>query len=1789
MAHDDSASRNPATVTCVYWNGSLCIATGLFPEDDISCFHEGNCDGFGTCRDCTVYDVGGLKLGQSDGDGGKTQTPLNLKVYNLRARIAPCCFWDGAPGDFSKDASGKLSPVYFPVSTDESDPEATIEFPASFDAGTSEETKCTLAAAAPWQTLFTEDNPTAYGCNGAKAECPFYTGPKFTEVVDDKMELGNRVTAKQIMELRFYSDNWKEISDPRAEWERRFEQPDIWAWARDGDATNEAGGGATDGNGNPLVQRVTISDLNTDTPTFDVDPSRPVSEGTETVGGVPNFPSLVRELLFLSTGMEVLWPADTEQFDPFVRKTFTSSERNQYIAVLINSDRPAYAVNLAKRPQGGESDQDFILRLQREFPEDVVPATVTGLPGKTFAVPLVASGSIDTLNNIRIYLDTGADDGSMRTANVYVRHIFYHGHVAQTAFIDRYGHAAVDPWINHFTDMRIEADFLRLTGNANIYDVLWNTIASNGKKTMYALEEQVVTSSEGNSISWEPIGCGHIVVTFNDNTVNRVYPWKAWDNDSQGVPLYVRVDRSGNSDVEISEPQEVEMELSLTSSKGTAIPANIAIFKLPTDTAVRPFDNSKDVLRVRYAYTDYKQGPIAAGDVPKLKFQDDATKIIDQLVYDITFDDNSMAVEGTFIRAGSARISSCDEVIGECYRQKALDNEQLAQTVFFAGGLGEEDVKSNAEMIDECAATFNASTEGTFDDGVPVSYNETVNRLGDIHLSEGDQKYSVIFKDEEGRPIGTKQTAFLLQSAMVQARDVEVRYKWAAHAQHYPTNDGMILLANLYAPMFATQNRLVRLLQEYDPHCGDHAETTVGNPSFRAFDISIDQHGPLWFPFKRCFTPQYHADSTGFVNTVEYEDIVEGFGATPEINATGNRRDYWERMRFWDQYMPAIMNWINNIGCFWTERTTTINVNQPVNFTGYTKIRSTHPFGLYASDRESLRLSRHWQKRNLSVREEVIKQEDDGLSVRLTDDFVDILYDPETGTLNEDSELETPVWVHMNDGVGIVVPGTEAVEHPFNHLILSKVGNYTFTEIFSEARLAVSAVFEERDYTSSEDRSEDGTKIYLPDGTDLNVVEGFETAFVEEKKGSDVRWAFKADGTGWAWMVEPPDPIRGSPRITGLFVSNPARVLFKKNFEPAVQTTEGVHTLSYTPAEVTASGSIDVGAKLRLDGGPELYISQTDGQIFILSDPASPYDPAVHTGADYEFVLHGNGPGGVGILADNRGLQLYEAGGEPFATLAGVNINVVFDLDELPFELEDVRNVSRLSGSAGGDTVDEAIRDYSSDEVLPFSVPFNFWGHYYVESVVVTYRVGGVFDKPVFRLDGVVKDTGVASAEDADPTQVLVPSTSYVKGQPFPAVVVESQTLVVRQRLFSLELFVGARLTGRELSIQNIVITVRNSVARTEEIEVFEPRVQKSTSLVGTHKPSDLEFYFQRTYPDFAKDYLSGQLSMSDQGFTNTFGEGQGSGGTSITAIAGTEIKFTGRQIKDIIPQFEFSDPINNRFPYNSIDITAIPGYTERTDAAGTTRFIDSTVAVSSKGWTMVTSEHFDDPLDSLIATEFGPEGLANVYPENSPVEDLQPELYRNAGALLGDKVARYSSFWHPAEEEFFSDSGVDLAFFSWSLTLTSAVASVDKVFRHQDYGCHPETTNENLDGHVHTLSSWHAKGAFHFLCDARFSWACLTTVMNKCNQFIFNEYGTQSYIDNDVIDRFTYVFAFPPRDYQSYKSSNLINQNEVGGIIGGTGPIGSAVAASAPAPTLSQLHQNYNTNLPPKGPGDYA
>lgn len=121
--------------------------------------------------------------------------PFSFKVYNVRAKIQKCAWWNADEGsDFVLDAAG----LYLDGGDLCSNPD---------DAATPYHTE---AVSGPSEELLLENVWSKAGCiicNGARSNCPGYTG-NWIYCVDDRLEKGDKISAQQVLELRFWMNDW---------------------------------------------------------------------------------------------------------------------------------------------------------------------------------------------------------------------------------------------------------------------------------------------------------------------------------------------------------------------------------------------------------------------------------------------------------------------------------------------------------------------------------------------------------------------------------------------------------------------------------------------------------------------------------------------------------------------------------------------------------------------------------------------------------------------------------------------------------------------------------------------------------------------------------------------------------------------------------------------------------------------------------------------------------------------------------------------------------------------------------------------------------------------------------------------------------------------------------------------------------------------------------------------------------------------------------------------------------------------------------------------------------------------------------------------------------------------------------------------------------------------------------------------------------------------------------------------------------------------------------------------
>lgn len=250
--------------------------------DDITGYNEGNCDGNGKSITCAGYSPQHLGFGIIQPSTDEwidsvdlstvieigVRLPLNAVIYNLRARLSKCYWWDGDIEEFSIDSTlGKINSINF---------------------------KCARGDTSQY-SQFTND-PDRLPCNGARSDCPYYTGVCWQYCSDDKLESGDKVLAEQIHELRYYFriESWT-LEDYEKVFKRYTE---LFAWKGEFDDRVGTYRGRLD----PIIEtdeydipvnKVFVSKFDPFTINY---LGGKVTTGTEIKGYSRNYPDLVKEI-----------------------------------------------------------------------------------------------------------------------------------------------------------------------------------------------------------------------------------------------------------------------------------------------------------------------------------------------------------------------------------------------------------------------------------------------------------------------------------------------------------------------------------------------------------------------------------------------------------------------------------------------------------------------------------------------------------------------------------------------------------------------------------------------------------------------------------------------------------------------------------------------------------------------------------------------------------------------------------------------------------------------------------------------------------------------------------------------------------------------------------------------------------------------------------------------------------------------------------------------------------------------------------------------------------------------------------------------------------------------------------------------------------------------------------------------------------------------------------------------------------------------------------------------------
>ncbi len=340
----DSSGNTHLYSPKTYWNFA-----------DINGYKKGDCDGKGTtvtCSGYSPYSLGFSALKPQEpttalmngllnpenydlpycitSSGLEYRDPLSLSIFNLRAQLGRCRWWEGPHTDFITDPiDGSTSSIK--------------------SLCTHKDERAHLFQ----KYQLTPQNGYIAPCNGAKPECPGYSSDICWKYVRDKfMSEGDKVLAEQILELRYYlkHEAWGRLVPKQINGELEpvygnlynssFLEPDLYSWK----GTFELGTAALN-----TVSAIipAIKNYFTQFEYFNVE-----HEVLNLTAGIPTrnqpsyFPTLVRDLkyTYLSPIIRTVFDKEVTDFSSSIASIFkpsnifeTSNINHKYLAIWGDS------------------------------------------------------------------------------------------------------------------------------------------------------------------------------------------------------------------------------------------------------------------------------------------------------------------------------------------------------------------------------------------------------------------------------------------------------------------------------------------------------------------------------------------------------------------------------------------------------------------------------------------------------------------------------------------------------------------------------------------------------------------------------------------------------------------------------------------------------------------------------------------------------------------------------------------------------------------------------------------------------------------------------------------------------------------------------------------------------------------------------------------------------------------------------------------------------------------------------------------------------------------------------------------------------------------------------------------------------------------------------------------------------------------------------------------------------------------------------------------------------------
>lgn len=833
--------------------------------------------------------------------GGGLQLPYRYQIFRERARLVPCCYWRDSSEDTtdleqdepSKTISAtpdvfefinvnapsgvlpKIEVTYVPSGNTEAitqeidDPDLQVvggwdhETLPSFivvprtletikiNGATSIPTKCQKAGASNWHQGLDGTPP----CNGAKTECPFYTGPKFKYIQDEHTAPGQPVKAHIVQELRHYIQDWLKFSSPQDQWEKSFEEPYIWAWDKEQQPVRIEGGQDEDFVSIPVHMILDRIYWNIEEGDAVVNKFPSEESGTEVEGEQgepqnsdrrtpPKFPTLISNLRAVSKPpIEIKFPIraksveDSQTENPFVYEGFEKGSNLIYMSGLAFPVLNLYVINRNYFSEFPDlkttevSDEDLSAIIKNIIVKAITAGNLEGYRYTTsnqsrfWHIPDGIELKPNAINELYVL---GNIEGEWSYDYLTVNYIFHHAEIVQRGIKTSLEGPATQGLLTRISQIHPSDDF-----TFDVFNFSGNAIPSNAYH-YYVLDRSLSRFIRGLDT---PTDKRYWKVVRDKSSIEG--------NGIEGSLVWRRLDNCNQYLVEIKNP---------------ILPAALPV----------GLDRSWEPKNIKFT-VEQEPGTSSHGTqqntVVEMKVVDDYGRSLSGFPLPINF----IIVEPKTNQ--DLRLPTLESMMTmdvEIYRAVATseEGEDVLQE------LRDENFNDSNSYSAGGAPMFSVTDETELETS-PHSLTISSDLITVEDPSKLDMSYMIEFTSNiTGRVVGRKWIYGVGEISNTWARDIDIYYSWRATQSFKKIlpdyNKAISSLfsgqetgRDVFGPEWY-QYALDATYTTYKPKCGDH-------------DVSFGKPGPMFAPYEDCDYPYTHLNNLGLIvdARISYADPID--------------------------------------------------------------------------------------------------------------------------------------------------------------------------------------------------------------------------------------------------------------------------------------------------------------------------------------------------------------------------------------------------------------------------------------------------------------------------------------------------------------------------------------------------------------------------------------------------------------------------------------------------------------------------------------------------------------------------------------------------------------------------------------------------------------------------------------------------------------------------------------------------------------------------------------------------